>query len=87
MKKDIESLMQEITTLDNPAIYSIELIKHDYSSLWTAYAVLRGGDGKNNYSVKNENPIKALIELKQVLKSTICPHCHKYMGFSEEATK
>ena len=76
-KSEIEQLMDEITHLDEVMVYSVGLIHYDHTLGWTAHAVLRADD--RNLSVQHPSPEGALRELKKVILSLVCPHCHRLM--------
>jgi len=60
--------------MENLSVYRVSVSKSDYSTLYTAYALLRGKNGRE-YSASGDDVMDALLELEKVLLSLVCPTC------------
>jgi len=74
---EIQKLMIEITNLDEIQVYSVNLMRFDHTTKWHAHAVIRADS--RNVSVEHDEPVDALRELKKLILSLVCPHCHRLM--------
>lgn len=75
----IEKLVNEILNLEDTSIYSVNLIKNDHSTHWTAYAHLRADTHGRSFSAEAPTPEMALGELKKVINSLTCEYCHQVL--------
>jgi hypothetical protein len=78
----VEDLMREISNLEKPGVFDVNLHKKDYSTNFVACATLRA-DGRG-FSVEHNSPITALQELKKVLASLYCLTCHQLKPANEQ---
>jgi len=81
----VTKLMDSIVAMREPPVFRVILQRHDYTSLWTAIAILRGGHTSTlEYSTVGPTPQDALKELKEVLKDRWCRKCGRLI---KEETK
>lgn len=76
-ENNIDTIMNRITKADFPVdVYRVSVYKNDYSTAFTAVAVLRGSESKS-YSAGGNTTVSAILELEKVLRSLVCPTCGK----------